>query len=61
MKKTLFLGLFVALLLSCGNNENKKESAYKIQDTFYGVKFGANEDEVLTAFTKEGLRQRSVV
>ena len=57
MKKILLLGLFVALISSCGKtNDKKEEYSDNIQDTFYGVKFGANEDEVLTAFTKEGLR-----
>lgn len=54
MKKIFVLGFVLALLVSCGN---KKETySDNIQDTFFGVKFGANEDEVLTAFTKEGLR-----
>lgn len=51
--KKLFLLLTLSLcMLSCG-----KEIAYNdtIQDTFYGVKFGASREEVIKAFQKQGL------
>ena len=51
--KKLFLLLTLSLcMLSCG-----KEIAYNdtIQDTFYGVKFGASREEVINAFEKQGL------
>ena len=51
--KKLFLLLTLRLcMLSCG-----KEIAYNdtIQDTFYGVKFGASREEVINAFQKQGL------
>lgn len=51
--KKLFLLLTLSLcVLSCG-----KEIAYNdtIQDTFYGVKFGASREEVIEAFQKQGL------
>lgn len=50
--KKLFLLLTLSLcMLSCG-----KEIAYNdtIQDTFYGVKFGASREEVIKAFEKQG-------
>lgn len=50
--KKLFLLLTLSLcMLSCG-----KEIAYNdtIQDTFYGVKFGASREEVINAFEKQG-------
>ncbi|MEE0936742.1 MAG: hypothetical protein UIG52_01810 [Bacteroidales bacterium] len=51
--KKLFLFLTLSLcMLSCG-----KEIAYNdtIQDTFYGVKFGASREELINAFQKQGL------
>ena len=60
MKKILLLGLFVALLSSCGKtNDKKEEFSDNIQDTFYGVKFGASKEEVKAAFAKQGCRNVS--
>ena len=65
--KKLFLLLTLSLcMLSCGKakeektqekKEPKKEIALNddIQDTFYGVKFGASREEVINAFEKQGL------
>lgn len=60
MKKILLLGLFVALISSCGKtNDKKEEYSDNIQDTFYGVKFGASKEEVKAAFAKQGYRNKS--
>lgn len=65
--KKLFLLLTLSLfILSCDkakeektqeNKDSKKEFVYSenIQDTFFGVKFGASKEEVIKAFEKEGL------
>ena len=52
MKKLFLLFTLSLCMLSCG-----KEIAYNdtIQDTFYGVKFGASREEVIKAFPKQGL------
>ena len=57
MKKIFVLGFVLALLVSCGN---KKETySDNIQDTFFGVKFGASKGEVKAAFAKQGYRNVS--
>jgi hypothetical protein len=40
-----------------GKKDSEKEYVYSqnIQDTFFGVKFGASREEVIKAFEKEGL------
>lgn len=65
--KKLFLLLTLSLfILSCDKSKeektqekkgSKKEFVYSenIQDTFFGVKFGASKEEVIKAFKKEGL------
>ena len=65
--KKLFLLLTLSLfILSCnkakeektqGKKDSEKEIVYSenIQDTFFGVKFGASKEEVIKAFEKEGL------
>lgn len=57
MKKIFVLGFVLALFVSCGN---KKETySDNIQDTFFGVKFGASKEEVKAAFAKQGYRNVS--
>ncbi len=65
--KKLFLLLTLSLfILSCDKakeektqekKDSEKEYVYSenIQDTFFGVKFGASREEVIKAFEKEGL------
>lgn len=64
VKSFLILVLFSLVLVSCGEKETKKEEVNisqkvikglndKIQDTFFGVKYGASQDEVIEAFAKE--------
>ena len=65
--KKLFLLLTLSLfILSCDKakeektqekKDSEKEYVYSenIQDTFFGVKFGASREEVIKAFKKEGL------
>ena len=60
MKKIFVLGFVLALFASCGNNNEKKETySDNIQDTFFGVKFGASKEEVKAAFAKQGYRNAS--
>ena len=58
--KKLFLLLTLSLFtLSFVNAQEEKEEeivySENIQDTFFGVKFGASREEVIKAFEKEGL------
>ena len=58
--KKLFLLLTLSLfILSCDKEKEgfKKEFVYSenIQDTFFGVRFGASREEVIKEFKKEGL------
>ena len=53
MKKTLLLGLIIFVSI---NNIKADNTAYsnEIQDTFFGVKFGASKEEVKAAFLYRG-------
>ena len=57
MKKIFVLGFVLALFVSCGNNNEKKETyAGDIQDTFFSVKFGASKEEVKANFLNKGFK-----
>lgn len=67
MKKLFLLSVLSLLILSCGqkggenqeNKENKEQEVGlndKIQDTFFGVKFGASREEVIKAFEERGFK-----
>ena len=66
MKKLFLLFTLSLFILSCDKakeektqekKDSEKEYVYSqnIQDTFFGVKFGASREEVIKAFKKEGL------
>ena len=66
MKKLFLVFTLSLFILSCdkakeektqGKKDSEKEIVYSenIQDTFFGVKFGASREEVIKAFEKEGL------
>ncbi len=66
MKKIFLLLTLSLFILSCDKakeektqekKDSEKEIVYSenIQDTFFGVKFGASKEEVIKAFEKEGL------
>ena len=66
MKKLFLLFTLSLFILSCDKakeektqekKDSEKEIVYSenIQDTFFGVKFGASREEVIKAFEKEGL------
>ena len=53
MKKTLLLGLIIFLSINNIKADNT-EYSNEIQDTFFGVKFGASKEEVKAAFLDRG-------
>lgn len=69
MKKTTifcFLALASFFMYGCGNSSNSENEANqevkvdtvwneKIQDEFFGVKFGASKQQVISALSKKGL------
>lgn len=59
MKKLFLLFTLSLFTLSFVNAQEEKEEeivySENIQDTFFGVKFGASREEVIKAFEKEGL------
>ena len=55
MKKLFLLFTLSLFTLSFVNAQEEIVFSENIQDTFFGVKFGASREEVIRAFEKEGL------
>lgn len=56
IKHIIFLIIGYLCLVSCGKDEETEvEYNEKIQDTFFGVKFGANKEDVVNGFAKDSI------